>query len=451
MEVLSGFPAQPMTRPVFLTIGNFDGVHRGHQSLVVEMVKAARAAGGQAGLLTFDPHPLKVLRPDVPLSYLTTIEERAALLAPLDLDFMLVLPFTRETASTSAADFMRHVRRHMELRELWVGPDFALGRGREGNVTRLAELGESLGYRAHVVTPFDWQGEPVRSSRVRSLLAQQGDVARAGALLGRAYQIWGRVERGAQRGRSLGFPTANLAVPAERLVPAFGIYACWAWRSDRGYPAVTSIGVRPTFDNGARTVEAYLLDFSEDLYGETLGLSFIERLREEKRFPSAEALVAQMHADVANARRALASTPDHTPPSGETEFWREIPHSADWAIEVDASSQGQLFARAAAAMYRLQDADFARPVTLAHAFRLTEETMPGMLVSWLNRLLLEQETNGEMYTRFEIEEISASGLRAIVYGHPGTPTHTAIKAVTYYDLVAEPTPSGWTARVTFDV
>ena len=292
MQTYLGFPDLPLTQSAILTIGNFDGVHRGHQALVSRMVQAAHDADCLAGLLTFDPHPLSVLRPDMPLAYLTSADERAEVLAALGLDFVLVLPFSRQVAARSAQEFMSVLAGNIPLRALWIGPDFALGRGREGNAARLSEIGAQLGYRVQVVPPFDWLGQPVRSSRVRALLSEDGDAAQAAELLGRPYQVWGTVTPGAQRGRTIGFPTANLMLPPGRLVPANGVYACWAWREARGIPAVVNVGVRPTFDNAHRSIEAFLLDFSGDLYGETLGLSFVRRLRGEQRFSVIDALVA---------------------------------------------------------------------------------------------------------------------------------------------------------------
>jgi riboflavin kinase/FMN adenylyltransferase len=454
-----GRPAPVLAQDAYLTIGNFDGVHRGHQALVAALARAAHADGCQAGLLTFDPHPLAVLRPDLPLAALSSPEERADLLAALGLDFILIHPFSREVAARPAAEFMQALTRHVPLRALWIGPDFALGRGREGNAGRLAQIGADLGYRVEVAPAFDWLGQPVRSSRIRALLSDAGDARQAAALLGRPYQIWGTVTEGARRGRTIGFPTANLSLPADgahrRLVPANGVYACWAWREERGYPAVVNIGVRPTFDNAHRSIEAFLLDFAGDLYGETLGLSFVERLRGEQRFPNATALIAQITADAHAARRILcaAALPDRPLDEGRNGalFWRELQHTADWAIEVTAESQGQLFERAATAMYLLQDADPARPITLARAIQAEADAPAELLVAWLNRLLLWQELGGEMYTRFEIHAISPRGVVGVAYGYRGTPTHTAIKAVTYHDLNVEAIGDGWIARVTFDV
>jgi len=456
MQTYLGFPTQPFERPAYLTIGNFDGVHRGHQMLVSEMVAAAHAAGCQAGLLTFDPHPLAVLRPDVPLSYLTSPDERAELLAALGLDFVLILPFDRATAGLSAAEFMGRLVERVPLCALWIGPDFALGRGREGNAERLRELGQELGYQLFITPAFDWHGEPVRSSRIRALLSQAGAVDQAADLLGRPYEVWGEVVPGAERGRKLGFPTANLALPGARLLPAYGIYACWAWRDETGIPAAVNVGVRPTFDNGQPLVEAYLLDFNDNLYGETLGLSFIRRLRGEQRFTDINDLIAQMGRDVEATRRILGDPPDHAEVGGaqqeaSTPFWTELRHTADWAIRVTGGSQRQLFARAAAAMYLLQDADPTRPIERGRAVSVTAADTPELLVAWLNRLLLGQELDGTLYTRFEIDEISPVGLRGVAYGYRGAPAHTAIKAVTFYDLDVRETLDGLTATVTFDV
>ena len=337
MKTFFGYPDHPITKPVSLTIGNFDGVHRGHQEIIQELASSAQAHGGLSGLITFDPHPLAVLRPEQEIVELTSIHERGEILAALGLDFLLILPFSHQMAGQSAADFVEDLISHLDLHELWIGPDFALGRGREGNVAHLQTLSEKLGFLVRVIPPFDWQNETVRSSRIRHLLGVNGDVAGAANLLGRPYQVWGEVQLGAQRGRTLGFPTANIEVSGSRLVPAFGVYACWAWRGDRGYPAVVNVGVRPSFDNGAPTIEAHLIDFRDDLYGEQLGLSFVARLRGEQRFAGIAALVAQIAQDASAASQVLGHPPD-LGVSSDKASWREVPHTADWAIEVRGSS-----------------------------------------------------------------------------------------------------------------
>jgi riboflavin kinase/FMN adenylyltransferase len=457
MESTLGFPSRPPARPTLLTIGSFDGVHLGHQTIIRNLVASARRERCLAGLLTFDPHPMTVLRPERATPRLTSIAERAEFLAALGLDFMVVLPFTRETATTMASDFVRDLVEHLSLKTLWIGPDFALGRGREGNATRLSELGALLGYDVNVIEPFELDGGLVRSSRIRALLAESGAVDVAAQLLGRSYQVWGRVVRGAQRGRTLGFPTANLQLPPDRLIPAFGVYACWAWRSDAatdglipGCPAVVNIGVRPSFDNGKPSVEAFLLDFDDDLYDETLGLSFVRRLRGEQRFSDIGALIAQIQAD-ADQARAILSDPGHGGEAGGQPAWEELPHIADWAIRVRGASQRELFAGAAAAMAALQSADPAREITLARAVKAEGENPSQLLVAWLNALLLGQDVGRELHTQFEVQEISETGLRAVAYGYHGHPEHTAIKATTYYDLDVTQSAEGWSATVTFDV
>jgi riboflavin kinase/FMN adenylyltransferase len=457
MESYLGFPDPPLSTPAFLTIGSFDGVHLGHQALIRNLVASARQEGALAGLLTFDPHPLRVLRPERPMVRLTSIPERRDILAALGLDFMVVLPFTRETAATPASDFVADLVRHLALKALWIGPDFALGRGREGNAARLTEFGADAGFAVHVIEPYELDGGLVRSSRIRALLSETGAVDWAARLLGRPYQVWGPVVLGAQRGRTLGYPTANLALPAERLVPAHGVYACWAWRPEGaiadmlpGYPAVVNVGVRPSFDNGAPSVEAFLLDFDGDLYGETLGLSFVERLRAEQRFTGIDALVAQIRSDADTAREILAH-PMATGHEGDAPVWSELAHTADWSIRAEGASQRELFVATATAMLALQDADFSQPVTLARSIQVEGKDVGQLLIQWLNHLLLAQEVGHELYTQFEIQELSETGLRAVAYGYSGAPKHTVIKAATYYDLVVTHAAGHWVATVTFDV
>ncbi len=310
MRVFHALPNPPLDRPCNLAIGNFDGVHRGHQALLGAMIDDARRHGRQAGLLTFDPHPTIVLRPDRVQSYLTTMAERLEALAELPLDFAVVYPFSLETARTPARAFIAALQQALRLAALWVGPDFALGRNREGDVDALQAMGAELGFSVHVIEPQLLQGEEVRSGRVRTYLLE-GDVQAAALQLGRPYQVTGQVVAGAQRGRSIGFPTANLAVPEGRLLPANGVYATWVHLDDdpvmrgRRLASVTNIGVRPSFDNGQRTVETHLLDFDGDLYGRPLTLLFAARLRPEQRFPSVDALIAQIGQDAAAARRLL--------------------------------------------------------------------------------------------------------------------------------------------------
>jgi riboflavin kinase/FMN adenylyltransferase len=298
---------QPITdQPVVLTIGKFDGVHLGHQRLINTAVQRARAAGFACAVLTFDPHPRMVLTPQQPPRLLTSIPERAELVAALGAAFFVVVPFTRETMQTPALEYMQQICHALPLRELWVGEGFALGRKREGTVERLSEIGGELGYTVGTVAPVNLEGEMVSASRVRDLLAA-GAVERAARLLGRPFSVQGEVQHGAKLGRTIGFPTANLGIPAEHAIPADGVYVTRAYLANKPINAVTSIGVRPTIaGNLRRTVEAYLLDWAGDIYGETLRLAFLHRLREERKFDTIDALVAQMQRDVGEARACFA-------------------------------------------------------------------------------------------------------------------------------------------------
>jgi riboflavin kinase/FMN adenylyltransferase len=291
-----------------VTIGVFDGVHRGHQRLITSMVEAAHSTHSAAVVLTFDPHPAATLGYEPP-PLLTTVEERVELLATLGLDVLVMLPFTPVTARTSATDFVEVLMRHLHLTKLWGGPDFAIGHRCEGNIPFLRRLGSERGFTVRIVEPLVWEGGMVSSSRVRAAL-QAGDISQATGCLGRLYRLAGVVVRGRGLGHSIGAPTANLSLPSERLIPASGVYVCRAHIEHLGtYPAVTNVGTRPTFGGTAegqmQVVEAHLLDFDADLYDQVVGLDFIARLRDERTFPTVSALVAQIHNDIAEARIIL--------------------------------------------------------------------------------------------------------------------------------------------------
>jgi len=292
--------------PTQLVIGAFDGLHRGHQALLGEVVAAARAGAGQAVVLTFDPLPRQFFNGNAGHFWLSSLDERLEQFAVLGLDGVIVQPFDTSVATLSARAFLSWIREHLRLAALWAGPDFALGHRREGTLDVLRRLGAELGFEVHTFAPFIWRGAAVHSSDIRRLLSE-GRAEEANDLLGRPYRLTGVVCPGEQRGRQLGFPTANLEIPPERLLPRNGIYVCRA-RLERGaFEAVTNVGTRPTFDHSDVTVETYLLDFDADIYGERLQLDFFTRLRPEVRFDSAASLVVQMHADVVQARRWFAA------------------------------------------------------------------------------------------------------------------------------------------------
>jgi len=310
------------SEPSCLTIGYFDGVHRGHRYLIGQAVASARRQGRRAVLLTFYPHPSVVLRGAEPF-YLTTREEKLALLSEMDLDQIIVQPFTPGLAQTRAGQFVDWLIEQVGMAELWIGPDFAMGYRREGDVAFLRQMGAERGFAVNVVNRLKLDEVAISSSRIRQAV-REGDVTLAARCLGRPYGLQGPVVVGAQRGRTIGFPTANVQVPAERAVPANGVYAAWARlrteasparprREPQAFRAVVNIGTRPTFtypagstgDNGPHTIEAHLLDFHRDIYGQRLALDFVTRLRPEKRFDGVEELVAQIHQDVEHARQLL--------------------------------------------------------------------------------------------------------------------------------------------------
>ncbi len=303
--------------PTGLTIGAFDGVHRGHQALIRWMVAEARQAEMQAVALTFDPLPRLVLGRSKN-GALSTLEERLDYMVPLRLDGVVVLPFDRHIAATSATDFVTWLVEKLAMAGLWVGPDFALGHNHEGNIPFLEAMGARLGFTvAQFGESACRDGLPVRSSRIRHAL-KSGDLAQANDCLGHPYRLTGIVEHGYQRGRVLGFPTANLRLPAERLLPANGIYVCWAYLHGEHFDAIVNVGTRPTFDTYPPTVEAHLLDFARDIYGERMQLDFLHRLREELRFASVEALAEQIRADRADALAWLQENEDSNRESRES-------------------------------------------------------------------------------------------------------------------------------------
>jgi riboflavin kinase/FMN adenylyltransferase len=308
MRIHFGLPATRLG-PAALTVGSFDGVHVGHRVVLGRVAEAARDGGLLSAWITFDPHPRCVLDPANCPQQLTTLEERAAQVEPLGLDHAIVLEFDRELASLSAQDFMDRLRASVDVRRLVVGYDFALGRGRAGTVSWLREYGLEHGYELEVVRAVGLGGEEVHSSEVRRLVTL-GEVERAGRLLGRPYSMLGVVEHGDQIGRGIGWPTVNLAVAPGKLVPAHGIYAGYV-RSPAGHhQAAISVGYRPTFNKTELRVEAYLLDFDGDLYQRRLEMTFVARLREERKFRDAAELSAAIAGDVEDTRRVLASHPD---------------------------------------------------------------------------------------------------------------------------------------------
>ncbi len=306
MPIVTLDAAQPSPGAV-VTVGTFDGVHVGHQEVVRYLVDRARTQGVPGRVVTFHPHPREVVRGDtIPL--LTTVEERAEKLAQLGIETTIVIPFTPEFAALSAEAFVVDVLvGRLKMGEIVIGYDHGFGRGRSGDAELLRALGEAHFFAVDVIPPHLVEKHAVSSSLIREVLAMQGDVDQAQKLLGAPYALSGKVVQGDQRGRLLGFPTANLAVDARKLLPLRGVYAVRVC-SEAGteiWPGMLNIGSRPTFDGVEQRIEVHLLGFSGDLYGDTLRIEFIERLRDEQRFDGIEALKRQLREDAQRCTRLL--------------------------------------------------------------------------------------------------------------------------------------------------
>jgi riboflavin kinase / FMN adenylyltransferase len=353
MQVVRNLAELTRGRPAILTIGGFDGVHRGHQFLIRQVVDRARRLDYDSVVVTFDPRPQVVLRPGN--KQLTAADAKLRILSALGASIVVVLPFTRELSQIPAGQFLLKIREHINLAEIWVGSDFAFGHNREGNVDFLIHSGQQSGYSVHVVSRQDLDGKTVSSTAVREI-AEAGDVSEAAFLLGHYLRVPGEVVHGAGRGRELGFPTANLAVSPSQVVPATGIYAAYAILPDgpdepngstspvatttsggendlqfhgsrfssddvqtaaravsRSNPtaagrlsAAVSVGTNPTFGEHDLSIEAYLLDFEGDLSGRRLCLDFVRRIRDEAAFERVEDLITQMKEDVEQTRHILS-------------------------------------------------------------------------------------------------------------------------------------------------
>ncbi len=305
MQQIYGLTAARLDQPSLVTIGVFDGVHRGHQHLLRRLVAQAHAGGQLAVVQSFFPHPDVVLRGLTGRYYLTSPEQKAALLAELGVDVLITQTFDDALRQVRAGDYVDLLLRRLRMRALWVGPDFAMGYRREGDVVYLRQRGAETGFELHVVDLLaDGEPEAIRSTTIRQAL-RDGDIEQARALLGRPYAVAGPVMRGDRRGHLIGFPTANIGVWDQQVIPANGVYAGWATLGADRFMAVTNVGVRPTFGGQDVTVEAYLLDFDATIYDQELALTFERRLRPEMKFSGVDALVAQIRMDVEAGRAYL--------------------------------------------------------------------------------------------------------------------------------------------------
>jgi riboflavin kinase/FMN adenylyltransferase len=452
MQVIDDWARANLRRETILTIGAFDGLHRGHQALIGAVVERARATDRLAALITFYPHPAAVLAPERAPRYLTAPGEQLALLESLGVDLVLLLRFDRELADMPARAFMEKAARHLGLRELWVGADFSLGRDREGDVSRLREIGRELGFDVIVFQTILRGEQAVSSSRIRSLLSE-GRVEAVAALLGRNPSLTGRVDQGTQ---------ARLQVDPARALPADGVYAALAVMGGERVPALAKVGSDPAPDGGRRTVEVRLLNGDQAIHGCELAVEFVSRLRDARYPEGAANSNAQVEADHQAARCVLSQAEqvagDQSPLSHAGRYrFREVEHTADRALFVWGREPADLFVGAARGMYGLMgELERLVPQTW-RTIRLEATDWEGLLVEWLNELLFLSEQEGLLFTDFCIEPVSGitaeTGLVVVAsVGGAAAPVSGAhIKAATFHDLKVVRDGVGWSVTFTFDV
>jgi|APFre7841882590_1041340.scaffolds.fasta_scaffold13792_2 riboflavin kinase/FMN adenylyltransferase len=288
-----------------LAIGVFDGVHAGHRYLLKQLQKRAAEKHLLSGVLTFNPHPQSVLHPDDQLPWLSNLEDRVTTLQQLGVNIVAVLTFTPELAQLTAQDFMSLLKKYLKMRGIMVGPDFALGRGGEGNISLLRTLGNQMEFSVEVIPPYTINGELVSSTLIRQALIQ-GDMKRVEKLMGHHFYLRGKVITSDKRGRALGFPTANLESKPQQALPNNGIYATITHVDGKQFPSATNIGTRPTFGEGRKMVENHLLNYKGNLYSKEIRVEFVQKLRDEKRFASSEELKTQIEKDVRKVQALLA-------------------------------------------------------------------------------------------------------------------------------------------------
>jgi riboflavin kinase/FMN adenylyltransferase len=291
-------------KDMLLAIGVFDGVHLGHKYLISQLIKQARQQSLLSVVVTFRQHPQEVLPPQSKLPFLTDLAERSNLLKNEGIEAIIPLSFTDELAQLTARQFVSLLKKYLRMRGLVIGPDFALGRNREGNADTLRVLGQEMDFTVTVVPPVMINGEAVSSTAIREALAS-GDMKKVQGLAGRPFSLHGQVVTGTGRGIKLGFPTANLDIDLEQAVPVDGVYATWAYISGKAYPSMAYIGKKPTFGGSERKVEVYVPDYHDDLCGHELKIDIVERLRGEERFNTAEELKKQITEDVKQGKAIL--------------------------------------------------------------------------------------------------------------------------------------------------
>ena len=286
------------------TLGVFDGVHIGHRFLIEKLSRHAKKRHLSSGIITFDPAPQSILQPSTNIFWLSDLKNKVMALKNLGIDVIVVLSFTQALSQFSAQEFISFLVKSLKMRGIMIGPDFTLGRNHEGNAQTLRLLGLQMAFSVEVVAPFTLNGETVSSTLIRRVLTQ-GDMKKVEMLMGRYFQLGGKVITSNKRGRVLGFPTANLDIRPQQALPGNGIYATIAQIDGKQFSSATNIGIRPTFGEGEKTVETHLLNYKGDLYGKDIRLEFVQKLRDEQRFPSSEELKAQIEKDVREVEAIL--------------------------------------------------------------------------------------------------------------------------------------------------
>jgi riboflavin kinase/FMN adenylyltransferase len=312
MSVLDELARLHTTNPTVITVGMFDGVHKGHQYLMGCLKEAAARQGFASGVITFTNHPRSVMRPDVRVPLLTTPEDRLRLISEQGVDLVVPLSFTPDLSYLRAREFVELLRETLNMRGLVVGPDFAFGYQREGTAELLTQLGKEMDFTMEVVKPVKFEDRIVSSTAVRACV-QGGEMEDAAWMLTRPFILAGFVVEGDQRGRQIGFPTANVDIEPSIITPADGIYATWTQADGKTYASATNIGFRPTFGGGGRQVETHLFDYSGDLYNARIRVAFARKLRDEVKFNGVDDLVKQLHEDVAQAKVVLAENESMLP------------------------------------------------------------------------------------------------------------------------------------------
>ena len=288
-----------------LTIGVFDGVHAGHRYLLKKLQERAAEKSLLSGVVTFDPHPQSVLHPGSQVHWLTSLEDRVGVFEKLGVNIVTVITFTPKIAQLSAREFISLIKKNLRVRGILVGSDFALGKGKEGNIDLLRSLGYEMGFSVNVIPPFKINGEIVSSTLIRRALAE-GDMRKVTKFMERHFYLEGEVITSEKRGRVLGFPTANLDIKPQQALPGNGIYATIAQVEGRHFPSATNVGIRPTFGTGEEMVETHLLNYKGNLYGADMRVEFVQKVRDEERFSSSEELKTQIEKDIREVEAILA-------------------------------------------------------------------------------------------------------------------------------------------------